>query len=685
MRPSVLSFPDCSILLQVRQNRRSPGGLDPLAMRLIRSFQDAMCGDWMKSAAEWTRSCFNRFRYAGLVVQRAIWHRYRRPDPSDDRALDSEVDAQQLADQQAQTGPPATQPVAVIELDQVEPPTYRLRTEKMTTEPEPAPAASRTPRANGTSRAAGARRAAWPGPAASWQRIRSVGKRATTWEFATATGIIAALLALFLLLTTDLGSRRSNATEGPDEGEPALAALPATETQEPEPSEPLEPEASPPVTSPPKSTPEGFPELDLSLFEDPPRPAPTQPASPQPEVNPFEVLPPATTEVDPVSNVTSSNVTEESPSAPPIAVPPELEAELSLQLIDPEPVVVVESVPMPLDINALNPLPASPNWASSPDPSELATLDHSTANLPPEYRTPDLFEQIDASQLYPSQEVVTNARLAAAISHQDVEVIRQAVSTANRHQLHTCQLLVRNKSAETIPVISLRESLPDSIAVVDARPTATWIRPQLEWSLLEVKPQEERIVTYRYYGIQTGELQTETAVSVHTLVTASTQVEMYRLSLTMQATESVSSGQFLPIRFQVHNAGELSGENLTLRLHLPAQLHHPLGQTLDHEISQLKPKATHAALIHAEAKQVAQDCVLRAEILNGDQVLDEFEIQVEIVNANRGQVQPTSGTQPKTGATPRQLPLTPCPTVIEPYAAPAGFPAVPSAVYLSSP
>ena len=449
-----------------------------------------------------------------------------------------------------------------------------------------------------------------------WLAFVQLVKRATSWEFATITGAIAAILALIFLITTEFTGQPKQLVAA---AEPQVEATPEP-IPEPE-QEPLEP-VSIPVEQPEEPD---FPDFgDLFPPEDELVP---EPVEPEPKENPFEFV--STPEPEPEPE-------------------PELEIETRVELVDPEPLLIANSIP--IDESFDHSQFPDEQWTRMPfTRRERAMAD---TRLPAAYQTPEFL--LRASRFG----IRSDDPPASGDHSSDLEVIRSHRPGIASQEVVECTIRVTNHSEMTVTGAEIIESIPAEIRVTDCEPLAVLEDNQLTWKLEPLPAGESKTLTYRYYGTTESLAATETTLATTAKVEVVTRISGMKLSLQMSAPQTVSTNKLLPISFNIENESDFESSDMLLRLHLPPTLEHPYGQILDHEVAAIAPGKVHEAILHVRPITPTAAARVRAEIIHEGEEVDSMQVSTRIVEAP---AQP----RPKKKATPKptrklSVPEAPC-------------------------
>ena len=99
----------------------------------------------------------------------------------------------------------------------------------------------------------------------------------------------------------------------------------------------------------------------------------------------------------------------------------------------------------------------------------------------------------------------------------------------------------------------------------------------------------------------------------------------------MMVPDQVHPGKLACLRFEFANTGTTRPSDLMLRLHLPPQLDHALGRTLDLEIEELLSGTRQNAQLHVRAGQKLAPAVCKAALMDGDQGITSTTATIQIV------------------------------------------------------
>jgi hypothetical protein len=209
------------------------------------------------------------------------------------------------------------------------------------------------------------------------------------------------------------------------------------------------------------------------------------------------------------------------------------------------------------------------------------------------------------------------------------------------------EIVATNVSSDSLPELLIKQRLPPHVRIIAATDAVRLESGELQWNVLNLLPGQTRCVGAVIEPTLSGTARFLSRTVLRAAVRSTTIVDAHRLALTVTISDRVRSGRWVRLKFRVSNTGKTRPENLILRLHLPTQLTHPRGQTLDLRIADL-PSGTHqVAQLHVRAGQPTEQVVLVAEVVCDGQVITSTADIIGIAgqHATRRSQQPTAGNE----------------------------------------
>jgi len=192
------------------------------------------------------------------------------------------------------------------------------------------------------------------------------------------------------------------------------------------------------------------------------------------------------------------------------------------------------------------------------------------------------------------------------------------------------QVKVRNAGRVTAHNVSVHDVTPKGTRLVGTVPRAEVNGNAIRWSLGDLKPGEESIVTMELEPQVEGEIGSVATVGFQAAASARTIATRPLLSISQAAPAKVLKGQPLTISITISNPGTGAAENVVLLDDVPEGLSHPAGKQLEYEVGTLKPGETRKldlALTAAKAGLVEHVLVARS----GEKLSVRHKAQLEVI------------------------------------------------------
>lgn len=157
--------------------------------------------------------------------------------------------------------------------------------------------------------------------------------------------------------------------------------------------------------------------------------------------------------------------------------------------------------------------------------------------------------------------------------------------------------------------------------------------------------------------------EAEALVANHTLESepAETRVEAPKLEFKVFVPENTAAGEYIPIRFQVRNVGELDIDDIRIHDDLPDTMMHRKGQALEYVVGSLGRGQSHETTLYARPESVGE-MVNQARLVVYGQTVDEASTELHVAAPRKDESKPAVRPQrPRPRLRPERICVPCCP------------------------
>jgi uncharacterized repeat protein (TIGR01451 family) len=230
---------------------------------------------------------------------------------------------------------------------------------------------------------------------------------------------------------------------------------------------------------------------------------------------------------------------------------------------------------------------------------------------------------------------------AGRIAQPVLEVRQRLPEWVARGEAVPIEIVVTNTGAAVAEGVTVIDTLPASVDLVEAAPMPERLRGTLYWTLGALGPGQQQVVRLRVQpraGAALAEVRSAVRVTFQNSVTSSGAVQVRRpeLELELVGPEVARVGEPVSFQLVVRNKGNAPARAVVLETLLPAGLSHPGGDDLENDVGDLRQRirarAAGEEAVEREARLHVQDLKL-ALSAHGPRVLYEgwptsFELSV---------------------------------------------------------
>lgn len=416
-------------------------------------------------------------------------------------------------------------------------------------------------------------------------------------------------------------------------------------------------------------SPPPIPNLDLpdvSLYADPPPPAPTPKVTPN-KMDPPAWIPPAPTVVPPEPIPPKKDPAKGVEVAPPPVYPPlpDIKDNPASKSVETKPTPVspplVPLHPPMKDHVAPEPklpttppaTPKSPPVVQMPTPLSDPPAPLKNMGPPEEKKRPPAFKLVvplrkeptpgpaleplekplAQTPLGPGALTVATPNLGSLSGALTPQVVVEKRGPASLRAGEPASYLIVVRNVGVIPASQVRveDDLPAGARLLDADPQPTFQNERAVWMLASLPPGTERQIRLEVQTPGGGVVASTTSVVVRASTTTRTTVAGHEgLSLVVTGPQSVPAGFPVVFEVKVTNYSKQTASGMTLHGRLSAGLSHPMGSNIEADVGDLAPGATKSFKMPLTATQAGKQHVeVRITTASGPEASGIGSVQVQ--------------------------------------------------------
>ncbi len=212
-----------------------------------------------------------------------------------------------------------------------------------------------------------------------------------------------------------------------------------------------------------------------------------------------------------------------------------------------------------------------------------------------------------------------------------VEIEKQAPEEIQIGKPAVFVVLVKNTGRVPATDVEVIDLVPKGTRLLQTRPAAR-VMPggRVVWQLDVIQPGEQRQVQMEVLPLVEGEVGSVATVRYSAASSARTVATRPELRLQVQAPRKVHVGNEVTLQITITNPGTGPATGVILTEHVPEGLQHPIGNVLEYEVGDLKPKETRQ--LELTLKAVKPGRVINHLVARGDgQLRDEARNPIEVI------------------------------------------------------
>ncbi len=212
-----------------------------------------------------------------------------------------------------------------------------------------------------------------------------------------------------------------------------------------------------------------------------------------------------------------------------------------------------------------------------------------------------------------------------------VEIEKQAPEEIQIGKPAVFVVLVKNTGRVPATDVEVIDLVPKGTRLLQTRPAAR-VMPggRVVWQLDVIQPGEQRQVQMEVLPLVEGEVGSVATVRYSAASSARTVATRPELRLQVQAPRKVHVGNEVTLQITISNPGTGPATGVILTEHVPEGLQHPIGNVLEYEVGDLKPKETRQ--LELTLKAVKPGRVINHLVARGDgQLRDEARNPIEVI------------------------------------------------------
>ncbi len=212
-----------------------------------------------------------------------------------------------------------------------------------------------------------------------------------------------------------------------------------------------------------------------------------------------------------------------------------------------------------------------------------------------------------------------------------VEIEKQAPEEIQIGKPAVFVVLVKNTGRVPATDVEVIDLVPKGTRLLQTRPAAR-VQPggRVVWQLDVLQPGEQRQVQMEVLPLVEGEVGSVATVRYSAASSARTVATRPELRVQVQAPRKVHIGQEVTLQITITNPGTGPATGVILTEHVPEGLQHPIGNVLEYEVGDLKPKETRQ--LELTLKAVKPGRLINHLVARGDgQLRDEARNPIEVI------------------------------------------------------
>lgn len=160
------------------------------------------------------------------------------------------------------------------------------------------------------------------------------------------------------------------------------------------------------------------------------------------------------------------------------------------------------------------------------------------------------------------------------------------------------ELQVRNTGKSAVSGVIAQVSAPPDCDFSEITPRPRNVDGQMSWEMGELKPGEQRSITFRFTPNTPGDARMTAAVQITSSSAYTFSILEPKLELALEGPANAEVGQAAGYLMRVSNPGTGTAENVVIRAKIPEGLEHRSGNILQIEIGTLNPGESRQAKLN---------------------------------------------------------------------------------------